>query len=122
MHLDVRRELQGGRTGQDQAAFDLWRNQYNCERPHEALGMKRPAEVYSNSSRGWSGTQEDIDYGAMASRRVQRTGTIRYEGEVIGISVHSRLAFSLPRSMKQRKPMTPLMIPKTGSTVCLRSP
>ncbi|OYV04078.1 MAG: IS481 family transposase [Verrucomicrobiales bacterium VVV1] len=87
MHLDVRRELQGGRIGRDQAAFDLWRNQYNYERPHEALGMRRPAEVYLNSTRVWSGTPEDIDYGAMASRRVQKTGTIRYEGEVIGISV-----------------------------------
>ena len=90
MHLDIRRELQGGRIGRDQAAFDLWRNQYNHERPHEALGMKRPAEVYSNSTRIWSGTPEDIDYGAMEVRRVQKTGTIRYEGDVIGISVALR--------------------------------
>src|SRR5690606_18824360 len=26
MHRDVRRELQAGRIGRDQAAFDLWRN------------------------------------------------------------------------------------------------
>lgn len=87
MHLDICRELQSGRIGRDQAAFDLWRNQYNYERPHEALGMRRPAEVYLNSTRVWSGTPEDIDYGAMAARRVQKTGTIRYEGEIIGISV-----------------------------------
>lgn len=87
MHLDIRRELQGGRIGRDQAAFDLWRNEYNHERPHEALGMKRPAEVYSNSTRIWSGTPDDIDYGGVAVRRVQKTGTIRYEGEFIAISV-----------------------------------
>jgi putative transposase len=87
MHLDIRRELQSGRIGRDQAAFDLWRNEYNHERPHEALGMKRPAEVYSNSTRIWSGTPDDIDYGGMTVRRVQKTGTIRYEGEFIAISV-----------------------------------
>lgn len=90
MHLDIRRELQSGRIGRDQAAFDLWRNEYNHERPHEALGMKRPSEVYSNSTRIWSGTPDDIDYGGMAVRRVQKTGTIRYEGEFIAISVALR--------------------------------
>jgi transposase InsO family protein len=90
MHLDIRRELQSGRIGRDQAAFDLWRNEYNHERPHEALGMKRPAEVYSNSTRIWSGTPDDIDYGGMTVRRVQKTGTIRYEGEFIAISVALR--------------------------------
>lgn len=90
MHLDIRRELQSGRIGRDQAAFDLWRNEYNHERPHEGLGMKRPAEVYENSTRGWLGTPDDIDYGAMDVRRVQKTGTIRYEGEIIGISASLR--------------------------------
>ena len=41
MHLDIRRELQSGRIGRDQAAFDLWRNEFNHVRPHEALAMKR---------------------------------------------------------------------------------
>ncbi len=90
MHLDIRRELQSGRIGREQAAFDLWRNEYNHERPHEALGMKRPSEVYSNSTRIWSGTPDDIDYGGMAVRRVQKTGTIRYEGEFIAISIALR--------------------------------
>jgi putative transposase len=90
MHLDIRRELQSGRIGRDQAAFDMWRDEYNHERPHEALGMKRPAEVYQNSTRIWSGTPDDIDYGDMTTRRVQKTGTIRYEGEFIAISVALR--------------------------------
>ena len=86
MHLDIRRELQSGRIGRDQAAFDLWRNEYNHERPHEALAMKRPAEVYSNSTRIWSGTPDDIDYGGMATRKVHRNGWIGFEGERIGLS------------------------------------
>lgn len=86
MHLDIRRELQGGRIGRDQAAFDLWRDQYNHERPHEGLGMRRPAEVYRNSIRMWLGTPDDIDYGSMSARRVHSRGWISYEGEMIGVS------------------------------------
>jgi len=86
MHLDIRRELQAGRMGRDQAGFDLWRNQYNHERPHEALGMKNPADVYRPSQRPWQGTPQDIDYGSMESRRVKRHGAISFEGDNIRIS------------------------------------
>jgi hypothetical protein len=74
MHRDIRRELQSVKVGRDQAAFDIWRNEYNHERPHESLAMKRPAEVYKNSDRPWSGTPDDIDYGAMATRKVNKVG------------------------------------------------
>ena len=86
MHLDIRRELQSGRMGRDQASFDLWRNQYNHERPHESLGMKTPSEFYSHSKLRWQGTPEDIDYGAMETRRVRGQGAIRFEGANIRIS------------------------------------
>ena len=29
------------------AALQIWRNQYNTERPHAALNMRTPAEVYT---------------------------------------------------------------------------
>lgn len=87
MHRDVRRELEAGRIGRNQAAFDLWRDQYNTERPHEALGMRVPAEVYRPSVRVYAGTPEDLDYGTMQTRRVKRTtGTICYHREEILIS------------------------------------
>lgn len=87
MHRDVRRELQVGRIGRDQETFDLWRNQYNHERPHEALKMKTPGEIYRPSERLWKGTPEDLDYGMMETRRVTPvTGLIRYRREQIGIS------------------------------------
>jgi hypothetical protein len=79
--------LQAGRIGREQEAFDLWRQQYNHERPHEALGMLTPAEIYQNSERLWIGTPDDIDYGAMDKRKVAvGTGCIRYGGELIQIS------------------------------------
>ena len=87
MHRDVRRELQAGRMGRDQAAFDLWREQYNTQRPHEALGMRVPAEVYRPSPRAYEGTPEDLDYGSMETRKVRRkTGVIGYRKERIPIS------------------------------------
>ncbi|MFO1458299.1 MAG: integrase core domain-containing protein [Verrucomicrobiota bacterium] len=55
MHLDVRRELQAGRIGDSEAAFEQWRQEFNTERPHEALGMKTPAEVYRPSPRSFEG-------------------------------------------------------------------
>lgn len=87
MHRDVRRELQAGRIGRDQAAFDLWRHEYNHERPHEALGMRVPAEVYAPSARRYEGTPDQLDYAGMETRRVHaKGGTIRHMGERIMIS------------------------------------
>lgn len=34
-----------------QRAFDVWRREYNHERPHEALGQRRPDAVYTPSLR-----------------------------------------------------------------------
>ena len=88
MHRDVRRELEAGRIGRDQAAFDLWRDQYNTQRPHEALGMRVPAELYRRSARRYTGTPEDLDYGGMQTRKVNRTtGRIWYHHEEIPLSV-----------------------------------
>jgi len=87
MHLDIRRELEGGRVGRDQAAFDLWRKEYNTERPHEALGMRVPAEVYRRSEREYEGTPTEIDYGGKESRRVmKKSGVICYQKERIVIT------------------------------------
>jgi len=87
MHRDIRRELEAGRIGRDQAAFDLWREEYNTERPHEALGMRVPSEVYAASARKYEGTPADIDYGGMETRKVQaRSGVIGYRQEKIMIT------------------------------------
>lgn len=87
MHLDIRRELQNGRIGRDQHAFDLWRHEYNNERPHEALAMKRPAEVYIPSARTYDGTPDQLDYGSMETRKVNASsGTIRFRSERIMLS------------------------------------
>jgi putative transposase len=87
MHRDVRQELQAGRIGRDQPAFDLWRQEYNTERPHEALGMKTPAEIYRRSERAYAGAPQEIDYGGAQTRLVNHnTGAIKYEGTSLFIT------------------------------------
>jgi len=82
-HLDVERELRGE---EQQASFDEWRRTFNEERPHEALAMKRPAELYQPSPRKFEGTPEDLTYPKMEPRRVSKVGTIRYGKHEIFIS------------------------------------
>jgi putative transposase len=82
-HLDVERELRGV---EQQASFDEWRRTFNEERPHEALAMKRPAELYQPSSRKFEGTPQDLTYPKMEPRRVNATGYIHYANHSIFIS------------------------------------
>jgi putative transposase len=83
LHLDVERELRGE---EQQASFDEWRRSFNEERPHEALGMKRPAEVYQQSARKYEGTPEDLSYPKMEARRVKSNGEICYGNQLVFIS------------------------------------
>ena len=43
---------------QQQARFDQFLDCYNRERPHQALGMKYPAELYQPSARPYHGLDE----------------------------------------------------------------
>lgn len=45
-----------------QRAFDAWRNVYNLERPHEALGQETPATRYRPSLRAMPPRLPTIDY------------------------------------------------------------
>jgi transposase InsO family protein len=47
---------------QQQQRFDEWIQEFNHERPHEALDMKRPADVYSKSSRLCPDVLPALDY------------------------------------------------------------
>ena len=80
LHLDISRQLEKVGYGERQAAFDLWRREFNEERPHEALGMKCPAEVYRNSERKYEGTPEKLEYPGIETRRVDRVGKISIQG------------------------------------------
>jgi transposase InsO family protein len=58
MHLTLKKEATrppGMNTLQQQARFDDFVHEFNTERPHEALAMKCPAEVYAGSPRRYDG-------------------------------------------------------------------
>jgi hypothetical protein len=61
MHLTLKKEATrppGANSLQQQAKFDDFVQEYNEERPHEALGMKLPAECYLSSPRRYEGLPE----------------------------------------------------------------
>lgn len=86
LHLDVEQELSGRDLVEQQAGFDEWRQTFNQERPHEALGMKYPAELYKSSERKYEGTPEDLVYRGMESRRVMKWGSISLGNQLVFIS------------------------------------
>ncbi len=61
MHLTLKTETTrpaGANSLQQQARFDEFVNEFNTERPHEALAMKCPAEIYTPASRAYEGLGE----------------------------------------------------------------
>jgi transposase InsO family protein len=61
MHLTLKTETTrppGINSLQQQARFDAFRQEFNTERPHEALAMKCPAEIYSTANRRYDGLPE----------------------------------------------------------------
>jgi transposase InsO family protein len=46
---------------QQQTRFDAFVDEFNAERPHQALAMKRPADLYTASARTYRGLPE-VDY------------------------------------------------------------
>jgi putative transposase len=78
LHLDVRLELQDPELELEQAGLEEWRHTFNYERPHEALEMRCPAELYKPSTRPYEGTPADLSYPTMESRKVSQCGTITW--------------------------------------------
>lgn len=66
MHKDMAAELErfaAMNREQQQKACEQWRSDFNCVRPHEALGMKRPIDVYRESrTRYLPGVPSDPSY------------------------------------------------------------
>jgi putative transposase len=86
LHLDIRNELEEPRLGERQAHLDEWRNTFNHERPHEALGMKVPAAVYRSSDKPYTPGGSQYEYRKMATRRVQSRGYITWANQNIFLS------------------------------------
>ena len=84
-HRTLNLEVLQGRTFDSlehvQRHFDPWREVYNCERPHEALGQAVPASRYRVSERTYEERSPTFEYDvSFEVRRVDREGRIAYRG------------------------------------------
>ena len=87
MHRDMSIELQHSPQGWRQAGLDAWREQFNHQRPHQALGMKTPAELYTHSALRYRGLPQDLEYPGMTqTRRINHRGNIIWSQQPIFIS------------------------------------
>ena len=100
MHQTLKQETASppqANLAQQQEAFGRFEREYNCERPHEALGYRTPAEVYVASARRYPYRLPEIEYAAgMQLRRISSAGELTWKhqdayvsrvlsGEVVGL-------------------------------------
>ena len=90
-HRTLKVELLHGRQFRDlrhcQEHFDGFRDLYNLERPHEALGLATPASRYQPSARPLPERLPPIEYApGDVVRKVQAKGELFYRGHVFRIA------------------------------------
>ena len=89
MHLTLKKEATrppGMNILQQQARFDEFVSEFNTERPHEALDMKMPAEVYAPSIRPYKGLPEIAYPFHVTDKLVTACGRICMHRKKINIS------------------------------------
>lgn len=84
MHRELKRETArpaAATARGQQRRFDAFRQRYNTERPHEALGDRTPASLWTASPRRYPERLEPPSYPAhLEVRRVSAVGTISLDG------------------------------------------
>jgi transposase InsO family protein len=99
-HRTLAAEAIGRRGFADLAAcqrrFDEWREVYNTERPHDALGLATPIARYRPGRRPFAETIEPYDYGPGAIlRRVDDTGWLSFRNHPLKLGrafIHRQVA------------------------------
>lgn len=82
MKAEVVHECRDREISECQRLLDRWRVSYNTERPHEALGMRVPAECYSVSEREFPERVREWEYSPSdVVRKVQQGGIISYRNK-----------------------------------------
>ena len=70
-----------------QKKFDFFRVEYNIERPHESIGMKRPGELFKRSHRSFPDSIKTFEYpDNFKVRSVKSGGEISFENNLYFIS------------------------------------
>jgi hypothetical protein len=90
MHRDLAAEVECRATedaATQQAALDVWRQTFNEERPHAALGMRVPKELYEHSPRRFDPSPIELVYpGDHQVRRVNGKGEVKFHSQRLPIS------------------------------------
>jgi putative transposase len=89
MHLTLKKEATkpaAANVLQPQARFDAFVDQFNRERPHQALAMKVPADVYTRSPRVYRGLEELAYPFHDATFTVTQCGRICFKARKVNLS------------------------------------
>jgi putative transposase len=86
LHRDIAAELECMGQGASAEALELWREQFNRERPHEALGMRCPAELYRDSARRYHRAEVQLSYPGMARRLVDKNGMLSWNQQKVFVT------------------------------------
>jgi putative transposase len=89
MHLTLKKEATkpaAANVLQQQARFDAFIDLFNRERPHQALGMKMPADVYARSTRVYRGLDELTYPFHDTTMTVTHCGRVCFKGQKVNLS------------------------------------
>ena len=91
MHRTLKAETTrpaAGSLAAQQRKFNVFREEFNHERPHEALDMHTPAEIYAPSSREMPNKLPPLEYpDRFEVRYVSANGGIRWKRDWINVSI-----------------------------------
>ena len=77
----------GANLADQQKRFDIFREEFNNIRPHEALGGRRPAELLLKCRRPYSQQIPEVSYpGHYETRSVRPNGVIKWQGRLLFVS------------------------------------
>jgi len=89
MHKDIAQELErqpAANLSEETKRLERWRVEYNLHRPHEALVMKTPAEIYRPSSRRLSDVKPYAYPATFGLRRIDSGGCISLHNSLVYLS------------------------------------
>lgn len=72
---------------QQQRRFDVFKHEFNDDRPHDALGKKTPGSVFVPSPRKFEARIAPFDYRShLETRRVSASGSFKWRGQAVFLS------------------------------------
>ena len=88
-----------GNLKEQQKAFDIYRHDYNNDRPHESLNDQTPSDFYAKSNRPYVKNPHPPDYGHdYLVRHVRQNGEIKFVGRMFYLT---ELLAGLPVGLKE---------------------